>query len=80
MSDIIEVLKSYMRDDLDIDTSKITSETLLVSEGVIDSFSLIALLTFIESTFKFRAGATDLNLANFDSLDRIHRYIEMCKA
>jgi hypothetical protein len=36
MSDIIEVLKSYMRDDL--------------------------------------------NLANFDSLDRIHRYIEMCKA
>ena len=76
MTDVIEKLKKYMLDDLDIDTSTLEPDTLLFSEGIIDSFSLVSLLTFVESTFKFRVGPTDVNLANFDSLGRMDNYIQ----
>lgn len=78
MHDIIEPIKNYMREDLDIDIADMTHDTLLFSEGIIDSFSLIALLTFIESTFNFRIGRTHVNLANFDSLGRMQAYIQGC--
>ena len=78
MDNIIEPIKNYMQEDLDIDTTDMTKDTLLFSEGVIDSFSLIALVTFIEITFNFRIGRTHVNLANFDSLGRMQRYIQGC--
>ena len=77
MSEIIETLKNFMQDELDIDTEDITSDTLLFSEGVIDSFSLVSLLAFVETKFAFRIGPTDVNLANFDSLERMLAYIEL---
>ena len=76
MSEIIETLKNYMQEDLDIDTGDIKSNTPLFSDGIIDSFSLVSLLTFVETTFNFRIGPTDVNLANFDSLDRMYAYIQ----
>ena len=76
MSEIIETLKNYMHEDLDIDTTALEPDTLLFSEGIIDSFSLVLLLTFVESKFNFRVGPTDVNLANFDSLGRMNNYIQ----
>ncbi|HBZ29471.1 MAG TPA: phosphopantetheine-containing protein [Nitrosomonas nitrosa] len=76
MSKIIENIKEFMKNELDIDTKGIESETLLFSTGIIDSFSLVTLLSFIESTFSIRIGPTDVNLANFDSLARMAAYIK----
>jgi acyl carrier protein len=76
MSEIIEKLKEYMQEELEIDTADLEPGSALFSTGIIDSFSLVTLLTFIESTFEFRIGPTDVNLANFDSLERMHAYID----
>jgi acyl carrier protein len=65
-----------MEQELGIDTSEIDHDTLLFSTGVIDSFSLVSLLTFVEVKYEFRIGPTDVNLANFDSLGRMLAYIE----
>ena len=79
MSAVAESIKEYMQNELDIETGELAPDTLLFSTGIIDSFSLVSLLTYIESTYGFRVGRTDVNLANFDSLDRMVAYIERCR-
>lgn len=68
---IIEFLKS----DLAIDVDDITDETPLFSSGIIDSFALVSLMTFIETEGGVRISPTDVNLANFDSISRINAYV-----
>lgn len=75
----LELITTFMDQDLGIDTKDLTLDTPLFSEGIIDSFSLVSLVIFVEETFALRVGALDVNLANFDSLDRIARYIEISK-
>ena len=57
MSELINTIKDYLSEDLDVDTDELEIDTLLFSQGIIDSFSLVSLLTFIESTFGFRIGS-----------------------
>lgn len=68
-------LLAYMRADLGVDTSEISDSTPLFSSGILDSFSLVSLLTHLESKCRFRIDPSDLNLENMDSLERIMAYI-----
>lgn len=79
MSEIIDQLKGFLEEELEIEAGDLEQDTPLFSGGVIDSFSLVALLNFVETTFGFRIGPTDVNLANFDSLGRMATYIERCR-
>jgi acyl carrier protein len=76
MAAITEQIKAFLDQDLGIAVGELDNDTPLFSEGIIDSFALISLVVFIEETFGFRIGAFDVNLANFDSLSRMQRYIE----
>ncbi len=69
-----ETLIRFLRDDLALDTSGIHADTLLFSSGVIDSFALINLMTMIETEGGVRISPADVNLANFDSIERILKY------
>jgi acyl carrier protein len=64
-------LITYFAEDLGLDTSTISSETLLFSTGLIDSFALVSLMTWLEAEGGFRLSPLDVNLDNFDSVDRI---------
>ncbi len=75
-----EDLIQFMQDELGLDTADIGDETPLFSSGVIDSFSLVSLMTFIEQQEKFRMNPMDINLDNMDSIARILGYIERAKA
>jgi acyl carrier protein len=75
MSEIIIVIREFMNEDLGIDSAGLAVDEPLFSVGIVDSFSLVSLLTFIEETHNFRIGATDVNLDNFDSLERMEKYI-----
>lgn len=76
MTVITEQIKAFLDRDLGIAVGELDDDTPLFSEGIIDSFALISLVVFVEESFGFRVGALDVNLANFDSLSRIQRYIE----
>lgn len=75
MSQIIEKITGYMNEDLGIDTSDIALDSPLFSTGIIDSFSLVSLLTYIEDTHNFSVNPADVNLDNFDSLEKMLAYI-----
>ena len=69
-----EHLKAFLNEELGIDVSDVASESPLFSSGLIDSFSLVTLLSYVEETCGFRVGPMDVSLENFDSIDRIVAY------
>lgn len=73
-------LVEFLRDDLAIDVSDIAPDTLLFSTGIIDSFALVTLMTFIETEGGVRISPADVNLANFDSISRILNYVDRVSA
>ena len=71
-----EALRTYLQDELGIDTAELPMDAPLFSSGLIDSFSLVSLLAHIEQTCGFKIGSSDVNLDNFDSMARVHAYVE----
>ena len=61
----------YIRDELGIDTSAVDASTLLFTSGLVDSFSLVSLVTFIERAGGIRVEPEDVTLANLDTIQRI---------
>ena len=75
-----ESLQAFLSDELGIDGASLAADSPLFSSGLIDSFSLVALMTHIEQVCGFRIGPNDVNLDNFDSLGRILSYAEGMQA
>jgi acyl carrier protein len=75
MSSTIAKLTEFMSEELGIDGEELNHDELLFSTGIIDSFSLVTLLSFIESEFSFRINPIEVILDNFDSLERMERFI-----
>ena len=71
--DLMEFLKS----ELGVDTLDIDETTLLVSSGIIDSFSLVSLVTFLEKECSFRMSPGEVNLDNLDSIERILGFVSI---
>lgn len=72
----IEQIKAFIDSELGVDMGAVEQDTPLFSEGIIDSFTLISVVMFIEETYALKVGRLDINLANFDSLSKMARYIE----
>jgi acyl carrier protein len=70
-----EDLVAYMEQELGVDIADVGPDTALFSSGVIDSFALVSLITFIEEKCRFRVNPMDVSLDNMDSIDRILGYV-----
>jgi acyl carrier protein len=66
-----EDLYAALRDELGVDVQAIEDDTPLFSGGVIDSFSLVSLILFIETRAGVKVEPTDVNLENLDTVSRI---------
>jgi acyl carrier protein len=66
-----DVLMRFLEEELAVDAEEIEPDTLLFSTGVVDSFSLVSLITFVENEGGFRVSPGDVTLENFDSVERI---------
>lgn len=62
---LIEFIKDEFLDDPD---TEITIDTKLISGGMIDSFSLVSLQTFIEKEFGKRIPAPRITAQSFDTV------------
>ena len=69
-----EEITRFLDDELAIDVDGIDTQSLLFSTGIIDSFSLVSLITFLEKKCGFRMSPGDVNLDNLDSIERILTY------
>lgn len=71
-----ESLLQFLRDELGVDVAAIDGTTPLFSRGLIDSFALVNLMTFVESSAGLRIRPDEVTLDNFDSVDRILGFVE----
>lgn len=72
--DAIEI-KRFLSDELNLQESDLGLETSLFSSGLLDSFSMIELVTFLEKSAGIRIRPTELTLENFDSIVRIQEFL-----
>ncbi|MBE0695674.1 MAG: acyl carrier protein [Anaerolineaceae bacterium] len=54
----------------------LTADTVLLSSGLVDSFSLVDLAMFIEERFGVRIHDTELNAQTFDTLGQLSQLVE----
>ena len=71
---------AFLVSELGVDSAKVSDDTPLFSSGLIDSFSLVLLLGFIESKAQIRIEPTDVSLDNMDTISRILRFVEQAAA
>ncbi len=64
-------LTGFMQEELGIDTDDVNTSSLLFTSGIVDSFSLVSLVTFIERQCGFTVQPDDVTLENLDSIQRI---------
>ncbi|NTJ35934.1 acyl carrier protein [Agrobacterium rhizogenes] len=66
----------FLRDDLSVDTTSINSKSQLISSGIIDSFSLIGLVMFLEEKAGVMAEPEDVTIENFETIEAMLHFIE----
>lgn len=69
-------LREILEDELGCDLDGVDQDTLLFSNGIVDSFALVTLMMTIEKEAGFHVNAGDVVLENFDSIARILAYIQ----
>jgi acyl carrier protein len=71
-----ENIRTYLSDRLGVDISGLTDDSPLFSSSLVDSFSLVELITFVETQGSIKVDAWDVTLDNFDSIERILEYVK----
>ena len=75
-----ENLRRYLHEKQGLEPEDFEDDTLLFSSGLLDSFSMVDLIMFIESAAGLRVHPADVTLDHFDSIDRILAFIKACCA
>jgi acyl carrier protein len=69
-----ERLVQYFQEQQGIHPSELGDEAALFSSGLLDSFSMVDLIVFIEDAAGIKARPVEVTLSNFDSIGRILPY------
>lgn len=75
-----DTIVEFFQDELGLDTDGITPETLLFTDSIVDSFALVSILMFLETQANIQINPRDVNLDNFDSIERMLAYVERAAA
>ncbi len=67
---LIQFIKGTLQIESDID-----AQSLLFSTGELDSMSMMQLIDFIETSAGMDVRPDDVTLENFDSIERILRFV-----
>ncbi len=57
------------------DPSSIDDETLLVTNGIVDSTGMLEVITFLEEQFGIRIADQEMTPENLESVSRIGRFV-----
>ncbi|MEF8730590.1 MAG: acyl carrier protein [Candidatus Accumulibacter meliphilus] len=72
-------LSNYICQNFGLDKTDFDSSTDLVGMGVLDSFSVVELVAYVESIADVKYDALDLAFSNLESIDAIKRFVERKK-
>jgi acyl carrier protein len=69
-------IKTFIRTELIYDDENDFDEnTNLIARGIVDSMSLVRLISFIEEIYEIKVRDEDMVPENFSSLNKISRFI-----
>lgn len=74
--DIKNKIREYILEATFDDVKKITDETLIFEEGVLDSMGLLFLIEFLDENFGVKVNDEELNPKNFESINNIVSFME----
>ena len=75
-----ESISKFLKDQIGLDTSSVTSDTALFTSNLLDSFSLVDLILFVESGTGTKIDPDDVRIENFDSISRIINFVKSSAA
>ena len=70
-----EKLRRHLYEKQGLEPEDFEDDTLLFSSGLLDSFSMVELIMFIENAAGLRVHPAEVTLDNFDSIDRILAFV-----
>lgn len=76
MNHLKQALRSALVTHFRIDRGSLDDDTTLFSSGLIDSLSVMELVSFVERTIGEMVPLAEITLENFDSVNRIVRFAE----
>ena len=68
-------LMQYLNQRQGLDIDQLDRGTVLFSDGLLDSFRMVEVITFVESKVGFRMTPSEINLDNLDSVQRILTFV-----
>ena len=77
-TEIINFLKEIITDIQD--EQEVKEDTMLLDEGIIDSVSILYLISEIEDRYEIHVSLEDVNEKNFASIDAISTYVFKLKS
>lgn len=76
--DIKDKLKTYILDYFVKESGiKLTDDTSFLDEGIIDSTGVMELVAFLEMTFEFRIEDEEIVPDNFDSINKLLKFVQL---
>jgi acyl carrier protein len=76
MSTIENTIREFLRDYLYLaDVDSLSGDDSFLEKGIVDSMGIIHLIEFVEQRYAIQVKDQDLVTDNWDSIDRMSRYI-----
>ena len=72
---IKERIKQFILKAAYISDDQVNNDTLIFSQGIMDSMGFMSLISFIEESFSVRINDDELLETNFESIDAIAAFI-----
>lgn len=80
MEDLKTSLRHVLLTRFGVKKAGFTDDTKLFSEGLLDSLSVMELVSFVESETGCVIAPTEIVLENFDTIERIVSFVDALKA
>jgi acyl carrier protein len=75
-TDIKNMIRQYVIETSYANLEQVKDESLIFSEGLLDSMGFILLINFIEDSFGIKARDSELLEDNFESINAMANFIE----
>ena len=81
MDEMKQAVIEYVRDEYldEDDDMELTEDTPLISSGIVDSFSMVSLKTFLEKKYDVKIPDEQASAELFDTVTSIVRIVEQLK-
>jgi acyl carrier protein len=66
----------FLEDEMSIDLAGLSDDEALFSSGLLDSFGMVELMSYIEVNAGIRFDPDDVSFQNLDSINRILAFVE----